>query len=696
MLPRLLTFLGCEFVPSTTGRSLSNMPVFSAVLTWIVTLPSRSIKGLKTLIELSGERFKALLRWWRRPPRKQPPRLLTTPWLCIQLLIQAAIIITVGILWRRSRVHKGIATVRDSQQTYFDAHGLHPPSLWSSSIVWTTVPAWVISAYSAFWSAMLEMLIEVHRTLGLYKSELIPLPGSKFSKRAMGDSLGKLSFFRNRFQSVLCPSDTGERREAETAKRTIMLDYGSIPIVSSLKAMHYGHIILGLCMLLRAALWAAGGLSAAVFSVAAVPFQTSIALSSELFFDEYLGYNEGKGPNTSSSLTAMDVVSATLVNDGADYPWTTDTHSFLPFKTEPHLESGNYTADTESYWADMDCNIATLEDLLSINAIDLNYADEEDESAEVYLHYSYKDCDVLKYMAISNRSTQYGRSYAVTGCSLAAGQARFGMISGIFNTSEEYWLSNLTVITCQPLFYKSNVSVTVSLSNDSSMAQVLNFTETGQEPAWPFFVRRWLGDTPYYNVLDPSTVRDLDTFSRLVISHVSRDRTLDTSLPPAQLLDSFTTIFRAYYATFVTLQAYYPAVEPHAIQGTVSKEVSRLFVVDGPAWAVIGIMIVAFLVTVVLTCHMYRNQTTLLKHAEPMLGDALLFHKNRDMGHYLDELKETAGNESNAEKIDLVEYARKKELSNWVVWMEGDVFHIRQQGQGSANGNGTVMNNLHV
>ncbi|EON95832.1 hypothetical protein UCRPA7_8700 [Phaeoacremonium minimum UCRPA7] len=66
------------------------------------------------------------------------------------------------------------------------------------------------------------------------------------------------------------------------------------------------------------------------------------------------------------------------------------------------------------------------------------------------------------------------------------------------------------------------------------------------------------------------------------------------------------------------------------------------------------------------------------------------------MGHYLDELKETAGNEPNAEKIDLVEYARKKELSNWVVWMEGDVFHIRQQGQGSANGNGTVMNNLHV
>lgn len=543
---------------------------------------------------------------------------------------------------------------------------------------------------------MLEVLIQVHRTLGLYKADLIPFPGSVLVKRAIQKSLGKLPLLCRKLQPALRPSDDDAKVEATTAKRTIMLDYGSLPVINSFKALCYGHILLSFCMLLRAALWAAGGLSAAIFSVADVPFQTPVSLSSELYFDEFLGYYNGKGTNVSSALTAMEIVTATLVNDGLDYPWTTDTHSFLPFKKETHLGPGDYTADTEAHWGTVSCNVATQEDLEKISAVDLDYVDKEEMSAQVRLHFSYGGCDVIKTLTVSNQTIQYGRSWAVTDCSLSEGRARIGMISGTFNSSQKYWLSNLVVITCQPLFYKSNVSLTVALSNDSTTARVVHFTETSRESVWPNFVRGWLGDTPYYIVIDPSIYLSVDTFSRLVISHVSKNRTLDTDLPPAQVLRSFGEVFEAYYASFVTLQAYYPADRIQIVQGTVSKEVSRLFIVDGPAWAVIGIMMFTFLVTVILTYHLHRNQETLKKHMEPMLGDAILFQGNAGMAAYLETLRRTADSEPDAETIDLVRYARKEDLSNWVVWMDRDVLRIKKPSQGSANGNGIALNDMNV
>ncbi|KAJ9157651.1 hypothetical protein NKR23_g336 [Pleurostoma richardsiae] len=617
--------------------------------------------------------------------------------------MQAGIIATVCILWFVSLANNGIATVGDSQNAYFDDKGFHPASLWSSSIVWTTVPAWILSAYSAFWSAMLEVLTDAHRTLGLYRTEQKHLPGSVAFRKAITGFLRQLPFFRGKFQPVRLPA--GAKPESTTARMTIMLDYGNWPVLNAAKAIYYGHGLLGLCMLLRAALWAAGGLSAAVFSIATVPFHTPANLSANLFYDEYLGYYSGKGYNLTSALTAMDIVSATLVNNGADYPWTTDTRSFLPFNLDPHLGPGNYTADTETYWATVSCNVVGVEDLERIGAIEV-VRDAEDGSVNVYLSYSYAGCDVTKSLAVTNVTLQYAKTFAVRDCSMAAGYLRLGMISGFYNGSDNYQLSNLTVITCQPLFYRGNVSLTVTLGDNSTEAQVLGFEEKGVEQTWPFFMSSWLEDTPLYSVLDPNTFLDLDTFSRLVITHASSNRTVDTGpLPPLKLLDSFGSVFQAYYANFVTLQAYYAVDEMRTVQGTLSRNVLRLFVVSRAEWAVVGIMSFAMLVTIVLTYQMHRNRHILAKHMEPILGDALLFRRNDGLEGYLTKLAQSAEDRAqqtsvDPRTIDLVEYAReakdehKEALSSWVVWMDGDKFCIKKQADAWQNGNGIPLNSI--
>ena len=431
-----------------------------------------------------------------------------------------------------------------------------------------------------------------------------------------------------------------------------------------------GHILLGICLLLRAALWTAGGLTAAVFAVVIVPFEVRVTLYSDKFFDEWLGFDSGKGVVNSSLLPALDIVSTTVVRDGEAYPWTTDTHSFLPFLPDSVSGPGNYTFDTEAYWATVECNTATVEDLVRVGGIQLN---GDMNSAQLRLDFRYEGCDIRKWFTITNTTLQYGRSWSVD-CSLATGQARFGIVSGVYNNTEKFRLSNLTVVTCKPLIYRSNVTLDMSLSNGTTAGRVLSFTETSRQPFWPAFASDWLNNIPLYAVYDPTVYNDMDTFSRLVIGHALGTPTLDTMPDRVQIVDSFVIIFEAFFSNFVTLQAYFSAPR-REITGNLSRQKHRLFVVKSASFAVIGIITTAFVTTLILAVHLRRNRFILEQYLDLMLGNAFLLRDSPGSGleSYLaaitDEARKTRQNIAN---MDLVKFAKEQpDLNNWLVWVDG-------------------------
>ncbi|KAK1750782.1 hypothetical protein QBC47DRAFT_435826 [Echria macrotheca] len=632
---------------------------------------------------LSGSLSRKLSIIWNRVPAKRPPLLLTQWGMALQLSCQAGLIVTIYALIDKSRREKGVATVGDSQSPLFDSAGFHPAPILSSSIVWTTVPAWIISAYSALWSAMLDDLKKAHATLELRKWEQTRLPGAgawcTFWERVWR-KLPLPSTFRRWLQSPPLPAAAPPR--CSTAKKTLLLDYGEWPVLNGIGAIFAGHTLLGLCLILRAALWTAGGLSAAIFATADVPFDVDVQLYSDQFFDQYLGSDAGSELRDMSTMPAFDLVSATVVRDGPNYPWTTDTHSFLPFYPATSTGPGNYTFDTEAYWATVECNIATEKDLAAVNGADLALqANDSLASASLRLHYSLDGCDIDKSFLITNNTLVYGRSWSVTSCSQAKNIVRFGMVAGTYDSTARFLLSNFTAVTCKPLLYRSNVTLQVSIAGDpATTAQVVNFTETSRESFWPFFAKSWFSDMPYYSVLAPVTRDSLDALSRLVLSYALGKPLLENVVSGGSAIsESFGTIFQALFSNYVTLQGYHPAPR-RTVSGTLARVQTRLFVAENAAFAVLGIVAAAFAVTLVLAFHLFRNRTILAKHLDLMFGDALLFHQQDPAARggvsgYVEAVKTKAGVPTQTPggqlDVDLVSYAKRdRELGSWAAWVD--------------------------
>ncbi|RSL97653.1 hypothetical protein CDV31_012931 [Fusarium ambrosium] len=604
-------------------------------------------------------------KWRHRVPTKRPPLLLTSGGMILQLFVQLLMIAVICALWHISERDNGLATVPDNDNASFDSKGFHPASIWSSSIVWATVPAWIISAYSSLWSAMLEALKKVQPTLELDRPN-----ATRRSSVVVWDAWKQRLFSIFGRQPTPSPSRVPTR---STAKRTLLLDYGEWPVLNGFKAIKQGHVLLGIGMLLRVALWTASGLSAAIFAVAQVPRESTTDLYRDKFFDESLGWYDGKGASYSSSVPALEMVSATVVRGAQNYSWTTDTHSFLPYFPTEKNATGNYTFDTEAYWATVECNAQTEEDLVRADVIRLDVdGGDEYNSSQVSLTFKSDGCRVSKWFTLFNTTLKYAKSWSVVDCGLVADRMRIGLFTGTYNASERFHLTNLTLITCKPKLYRSNATLEVSLSDNPSTAKVLNFTQHDQEQFWPGFTKTWIQEIYMYSVFDPKSYLEMDSFGRLVIGHSSNDPSLETIVDKEKLLSSFKIVFQAFFANYVSLQAYYPAKNA-TITGKVSRLQFRLFVVKSPAFAVVGIFATVFCVTLILLVHLHENRASIEKFLDLMLGNALMFRRSHGVEPFLQTLENRAlQTQQPPETVSMVKFAEKqKDMETWPTWMDG-------------------------
>ncbi|KAF5579261.1 uncharacterized protein FSUBG_13654 [Fusarium subglutinans] len=511
---------------------------------------------------------------------------------------------------------------------------------------------------------MLGSLKKVYLLLKLEKEHQKPLPGIEFFTQ----------LWERRFRHQSAQSQSISRTRGSTIEKTLLLDYGEWPVINGFRAMRTGHVLLGICLLLRAALWTAGGLTAAIFATTLVPSKAPATLYSDQSFDEYLGWDEASGSDNASATPAFDLVSATVLRSGENHPWTTDTHSFLPFTPISKDFRGNYTFETEAYTSNLDCTIASENDLVKIGGISLDLEEDDDlDSAQIRFRFKHEGCDVNKWFTLTNNALQYARTW-YTNCGLSSGRARFGMFSGVFNATEKYHLSNLTVVTCRPLIYKSNVTLEMSFLNDTTAPKVIKFAQTSREQFWPDFVSGWLRNIPRYSLFDPTIYNDMDTFSRLVIGHASGEATIDTLPDKQKIGNSFNVIFAALFANFVTLEAY-PSIQRHEVAGTMSRLRLRLFVVKSAALATVIILSVTFVTTVILALHLHRNRHITSLYMDLLLGTAILLRNGSSSG--LDSYLNDRAMLNNAPSsytygINLVEAEkRKSDVKSREVWVEG-------------------------
>lgn len=439
-----------------------------------------------------------------------------------------------------------------------------------------------------------------------------------------------------------------------------------------------------------------------------MPFQTNVSLYSNTFFDEYLGFDEGDvNRKEEPPLPAFDMVSATLIRGGQNLSWTTGTHSFLP-SLPSHISSGlgNYTFDTEAYWASTDCVYYSGDRLRTEGLLEQALLDTEFTGAQIRLHYSHAGCNIRKGFNVFNNTEYYGRSFSTTDCGLANGRARLGFFSGRYRTSnvsgaDDFLLTEMVLLTCKPDFHRSNVTVTVSISDSETpgrnpVVRILHFEEKpgSREPLWPVFMRRFLDDLPTYSSGSRSA-RDVDSFGRLVIDHTSDRPRADYVPSDIRLRDSFEAMFHAVYSNYVSLMAYSDASR-REVQGTLARDQVRLFVAYKTTYAVVGIVGAAMLTTLFLAVFLFRNRHVIRDHKELMLGTAFLLRDTAGSGtgSGMGSGTGSAAGSVNASGVgDYLEAVMKKaaltpdfnwvkvaeqddDLKNWEAWAENGVMHM--------------------
>jgi hypothetical protein len=194
------------------------------------------------------------------------------------------------------------------------------------------------------------------------------------------------------------------------------------------------------------------------------------------------------------------------------------------------------------------------------------------------------------------------------------------------DSSSPYLLSNLSLVSCIPSFWKSTSRVSVLPSADTlgQPGQIVDIVldNSSVERIWPEFWDVWVKDIPQHRVEDPTTPIQGDDLGGLVYSYANQANRI------VNLAQSMNTTFSVLFAAFATTSTYSPLAENLTFTRTPSRPANRLFVVFLPVTIVTTVMAIFFVVTIWIAVYAYQNNFILKLHSDLILGHAILLKDN--------------------------------------------------------------------
>jgi hypothetical protein len=535
--------------------------------------------------------------------------------------------------------------------------------LWAYGLLWTALPAFIVSLFARFFAKTLDALQECQPTIELRKHAIASFWSGNRAKLVC-----RLFSKKDRY------TRTQDIQQKSTAKLTLLLDYGShwFPLTDAFHAYRNKHFLIGTCMIVRWAFVLTGPLAAAIISIGNVPSTIPMEVSYSTFFDDVR--------NESSSRSSLDSASAILINGGSPYPWTTNTTSVVPFFASSG-STGNLTATTRTYSASLDCTSINIDSLINAGNVTLY----DDGLTYTEFHFADRGCSINT----SILATPHPPLLSYTGfsqCPLEADQGRLLLMTGNYDPESAYRLSNFSLISCIPFFWKATSQVSV-VSGDNNLGQAGRITEiitnsSTIERFWPQFWNFWMYEIPQYKVIDPAQSIDSDDFGKLVYNYAMQSNS------KADFVQAMNTSFSTLFAIFATTSTYSPMAQITTSTGTLSRPVNRLFVVLVPATVVTIVMAISLIVSIWIAIYSHINRPILQEHLKSILGHAILLEGNEGVQNFIKVAQEGAEMQATkcatkkprqeterevVDECDLVKYVKETpSLREWNCWVEDD------------------------
>ncbi|KAK3331624.1 hypothetical protein B0T19DRAFT_455911 [Cercophora scortea] len=574
--------------------------------------------------------------------------------LALHMGIQVAILATIGGLWALSERRNGIATVptTPSEISLFWAGDVSVSLLWTYSLLWTALPAFLMARYMEYFGAMQDALKISQPMMELCK----PSGLEKICTRARCHQEHRWKRW-NRFNPLpvfLKYWHFPKRRARASPKQTILLDYSkiyySIPLVNTCFALRNRHFLVATCMFVKFLLSIVSGLVAAIFSVAIVSASSPLPLTMPNMFYDW-------GPAESSLRPALDIVSASVINNAPLIQWMTPTHAFHPFSVAPSSAAldgvggeWNITAETTAYSIALDCDILDARVISDAGGITVDGTPGKD--AQVTFDFMHRDCPVYTWINLMTPAALNMISWSQTDCSWASGVARVGFFAGTTDPKSQIGLSNFTLVSCVPRFNQSTASITVGAAETPGHVLESSILSTNTSKVTSA-LSSYLERVHMYTAVDPkSTDLQMDNICRLSYEYSKAHNNTNPLSDSAGLMQSFETIFMATYAAAATLASFNNASTdgPQLLVGSLAQPENRLFVVWRPAAVVMAVIFVALLVTILVAGYAYVNADILRSQNHLILGHALMVDRCPGVTQYIDDLKADAVQHLRAEE----------------------------------------------
>jgi Protein of unknown function (DUF3433) len=555
----------------------------------------------------------------RRSVRKEWKTWRLSKWFTGSLLfLEIAIIIIIIALERWSAKNQGIATV--PSVTTSNTSGSQPSVVngWSYGLLWTTFPAFLMALYRLGWDAIVAGTAE-----------------------------------REPFIALNRPED-----KASAALKTVMLDYRTYPMLYNwLIAFRRKHGLIGCGMLLSS-----------VLSIALVPLTSHLLVVAPAARLSTFSTVVPKGfdmqrPGDINLQPAFSIARATLGYGASPPAWTTSRYAFEPFHLKELAGSHNYTALTDGYYGQLDCNIINAPPQASPNTFmtnmtKVNFNVKDRDCSTPYLNMYVANNDTAKLLTVSTTNINCGDT------------AHFSrIVIGMGNPISVDIIANLTVLSCIPSYWKVSGMLTVETSN--SNPKVVNFDaddKTANEIR-PKVWRLFENNLSKYKQVDPrNSVSSSDTFSILVYEIATRLNPQNPLDPPnvqKALEQAWSGVF-AYVAATAVIEA--PSTR--VVDAQISSIKQRLFVVTPVAWTIVVIMLLVLICNALLIWHAEVNTSILEEEPIGLLGSAILLHDS-DLSKFLADRRCQISNE---EEVD---EGIEKDLRNYSFWFDHDTRRIK-------------------
>lgn len=496
------------------------------------------------------------------------PKEIALPWMISLLLLEVGIISTIIVLLNISNKRSGFVGLTDPPR-FLLGDPLLAKAIWGG-FLYTALPTFLMTCYNTLRDGTLTAVLDRQPFVELAK--------------------------------------TGGRPQV-----TIMLEYSKVGWWKrGYKALRNGHYVIAACAIVGN-----------IYTLVTIP------VTAYLFTDARFDTNNTLPGFVTEEFNALvfseadlrpafDTATAVQLYGGNQPAWTNDEYAFPAFAV--NVTSGNVTAESFGYSANLACREIPQSE----------YVMQHDNSSFT-ISASDRGCNISEKHPSQGEASVSVWTSAQQSCSLHSDSRRLLVISWNSTDADSQMLSNFSFISCIPSYWITPGNLTVSFGLTAEPF-VASFAPRDEEASQVFLGSWPIYETDLQNILGFDTQLDVNAndFGRLVYKFAQK---LDSQSPldAQRLTESTVIIFASIFAVFSSSVFFQPASPPTDTTVIFTQSVNRLIVVPPIAYVILGIMSVAFLLTIILLFYA-SHPSILLEEPIGLLGIAAILHESDIMG----------------------------------------------------------------